>query len=86
MELTSRHIRPRARHKLSVAELDIGSRVMVNYNYDEPRCRGYWYDATVTAKHVTRTAKQLTVTVYIGYLSLSLSLSLSVCLSVCMCS
>ena len=66
VQVTSRHIRPRACHKLHVADVAIGSRVMVNYNYDEPKSRGYWYDAVVTAKHVTRTVKQLTTTVFIG--------------------
>jgi len=77
VSVRSRHVRPRARHKLSLADLMPGSRVMVNYNYDEPRRRGYWYDAVVTAKQVTRTNRQLTATVYIGYDSAC------VCLSVC---
>ena len=77
VSVRSRHVRPRARHKLSLADLTPGSRVMVNYNYDEPRRRGYWYDAVVTAKQVTRTNRQLTATVYIGYDSAC------VCLSVC---
>jgi len=66
VDVTSRHIRPRARHKLCLSDITVGSRVLVNYNYDEPRTRGYWYDAVVTRKHVTRTVRQLTVTVFIG--------------------
>ena len=61
-----KYIRPRARHKLSLSEVQIGDRVMVNYNYDEPKCRGYWYDAVITGKRNTRTMKELTATVYIG--------------------
>jgi len=66
VEVTSRHIRPRARHKLCLADISVGSRVLVNYNYDEPNGRGYWYDAVVSGKHVTRTVKRLTATVFIG--------------------
>ena len=40
---------------------------MVNYNYDEPADRGYWYDAVVTEKRNTRTIKELICTVNIGY-------------------
>jgi len=91
VSVRSRHVRPRARHKLSLADLTPGSRVMVNYNYDEPRRRGYWYDAVVTDKQVTRTNRQLTATVYIGYDSdsslplstLGMTQPVSVCLSVC---
>jgi len=66
VDVTSRHIRPRARHKLSVADVAVSSHVLVNYNYDEPNSRGYWYDAVVTAKNVKRSVKQLTATVFIG--------------------
>lgn len=27
-----------------------GNKVMVNYNPDHPRERGFWYDATITRK------------------------------------
>lgn len=52
---------------MSLEDVDIGARVFVNYNYDEPSSRGYWYDAVVTKKKVTRTVKELFATVYIGY-------------------
>jgi len=67
VEVKSRHIRPRARHKIHVSDISIGDPVMVNYNYDKPKSRGYWYDAVVTGKHVKRSVKQLIVTVFIGY-------------------
>jgi len=67
VEVRSRHIRPRARHKIHVSDISIGDRVMVNYNYDEPKSRGYWYDAVVTGKHVKRSVKRLTATVFVGY-------------------
>jgi len=66
VELPVRHIRPRARHKLSLNDIAINDRIMVNYNYDEPDTRGYWYDAIVTGKRNTRTIKEVTATVYIG--------------------
>jgi len=66
IDITSRHIRLRARRKLPVADISVGSRVLVNYNYDEPTSRGYWYDAVITGKHVKRTVKQLKATVFIG--------------------
>lgn len=69
IEVTSCHIRPRSRHIISLEDVEIGSRVFVNYNYDEPTSRGYWYDAIVTSKKNTRTVHDLYATVYIGYLN-----------------
>ena len=66
IEVSSHHIRPRARHRLSLQQVDIGRRVFINYNYDEPDSRGYWYDAVVTNKKITRTIKEVHATVYIG--------------------
>ena len=64
--LTVLNIRPRARHKLPMDEIEVGQKVMVNYNYDEPDARGYWYDAIVTNKQSTRTIKTVECTVFIG--------------------
>jgi E3 ubiquitin-protein ligase UHRF1 len=64
--VSARHIRPRARHRVTLEDVEIGSRVFVNYNYDEPSERGYWYDAVVEKKRVTRTIKELYATVFIG--------------------
>lgn len=64
--MSARHIRPRARHRVTLEDVEIGSRVFVNYNYDEPSERGYWYDAVVEKKRVTRTIKELYATVFIG--------------------
>ena len=61
-----KNIRPRARHKIHLDDVQVGSRVMVNYNYDEPETRGYWYDAVVTGKRNTRTIKELNCTVFVG--------------------
>ncbi len=55
-------VRPRARVKLGSLELKAGQRIMVNYNYDEPEQRGYWYDAVVQRAD----RKNVTATVFIG--------------------
>lgn len=49
-ELTSSDIRPRARYRLQWDQLAVGSVVMVNYNADHPKERGFWYDACITRK------------------------------------
>ena len=49
-KLTSADIRPRARYRLQWDQLMIGNRVMVNYNSDRPKERGFWYDAVLTRK------------------------------------
>ena len=59
------NIRPRACAKLPLEHLKSGDMVMVNYNYDEPDTRGYWYDAKVISTRSTRTIKELICTVYI---------------------
>ena len=43
-------LRPRARYRMQWDQLAIGQTVMVNYNPDHPRLRGYWYDGTITRK------------------------------------
>ena len=61
------NIRPRAPAPgVGFESVCVGSRLMLNYNYDEPTARGYWYDAEVTKKRNTRTIKELIATVYIG--------------------
>lgn len=41
-------IRPRSRQLISLTSVKCGDIVMVNYNIDEPKSRGYWYDLKVT--------------------------------------
>ena len=48
--LTADNIRPRARSRMQWDQLTTGQLVMVNYNPDHPRQRGYWYDAEITRK------------------------------------
>lgn len=64
--LPSVSIRPRARVKIPFHDIKLGDKVMVNYNYDDPPARGYWYDAIVTKKRDTRTIKELSASVFIG--------------------
>lgn len=65
-EVTCNHLRPRACRKVSFADVAVGDKVMLNYNYDEPTKRGYWYDAEITSKKSSRTQKEIIATVYIG--------------------
>ena len=60
------NLRPRACVKLPLDRLKMSDLVMVNYNYDEPDTRGYWYDAKVISTRSTRTIKELICTVYVG--------------------
>lgn len=41
--------------------------MMANYNVDDPDLRGFWYDCIIKGKRNTRTIKELTATVFIGY-------------------
>ncbi len=66
VSLPCSNIRPRARHPKKFKDVEIGEAVMVNYNYEEPTDRGYWYDAVVTEKRNTRTIKELYCTIFIG--------------------
>ena len=66
VELSSKDIRPRARHLLPLERVKEGQMIMANFNYDEPECRGFWYDCLITKKKDTRTHKELRATVYLG--------------------
>ena len=48
--LTSADVRPRARYRMQWDQLNLGQKVMVNYNPDQPKERGFWYDAIITRK------------------------------------
>lgn len=65
-DIRSNHLRPRAKTIVKLSNVEIGQKLMVNYNYDEPDQRGYWYDCVVTGKRDTRTIKELTATVFLG--------------------
>ncbi|XP_077981473.1 E3 ubiquitin-protein ligase UHRF1-like [Glandiceps talaboti] len=65
-DLCSKYIRPRARTVLSWDDIEIGMKVMANYNSDQPAQRGYWYDVEITDKRGSRTYKELYGTVNMG--------------------
>ncbi|XP_028404851.1 E3 ubiquitin-protein ligase UHRF1-like [Dendronephthya gigantea] len=56
-KLHENNIRPRASLKLSWEDLNVGQVVMANYNTDEPKERGFWYDVEITRKEESSTRK-----------------------------
>ncbi|XP_053319571.1 E3 ubiquitin-protein ligase UHRF1 [Spea bombifrons] len=66
VQLSSRDVRARARTLIKWHELSVGQVVMVNYNPDEPKERGYWYDAEILKKRETRTIKEIYAKVLLG--------------------
>ncbi|XP_060037941.1 E3 ubiquitin-protein ligase UHRF1 isoform X2 [Erinaceus europaeus] len=64
--MASRDVRARARHVLPWAELQEGQEVMVNYNPDNVKERGFWYDGVIVRKKETRTTRELVANVSIG--------------------
>ena len=48
--LGEKDVRPRARKKIPYKTLEKGMIVMANYNCDEPKERGFWYDVQITRK------------------------------------
>lgn len=54
-----RFIRPRARRLISFDKLFIGQKVMINYNLEEPKEIGMWYDFTISKINVKRTFQKL---------------------------
>lgn len=60
-------VRPRARTLLKWDQLQVGMRVMVNYNLETPEERGFWFDAEVqTVNQTSRTSKELRVKILLG--------------------
>ena len=55
-------IRPRAKTFLKFVDLDLKQDIFVNYNIENPKERGFWYDAKVTGWKCTSTNKSLVVT------------------------
>ncbi|KAM5157640.1 E3 ubiquitin-protein ligase UHRF1 [Mantella aurantiaca] len=66
VQVAEKDVRPRARTKLRWEELRIGQVVMVNYNPDDPKEKGYWYDAEIQRKRETRTVKEVYAKVVMG--------------------
>ncbi|XP_048197885.1 E3 ubiquitin-protein ligase UHRF1 isoform X2 [Perognathus longimembris pacificus] len=69
--MNSRDVRARARTLLPWQELEVGQVVMLNYNPDLPKERGFWYDAEIVRKRETRTARELYAHVMLGDNSLN---------------
>ncbi|XP_076763687.1 ubiquitin-like with PHD and ring finger domains 1 [Xylocopa sonorina] len=59
-------VRPRARRLLQFDTLKLGQKVMVNYNVDDPKETGLWYDFTILKIDKKRRSKELTGTLHIG--------------------
>uniref|UniRef100_W5LQE1 E3 ubiquitin-protein ligase UHRF n=1 Tax=Astyanax mexicanus TaxID=7994 RepID=W5LQE1_ASTMX len=59
VQLLAKDVRPRARTVYQWHQLEAGMIVMVNYNPDEPKERGYWYDAEIQRKRETRTQREV---------------------------
>ncbi|XP_064424557.1 E3 ubiquitin-protein ligase UHRF1 [Latimeria chalumnae] len=66
VKLHGKDVRPRARTILQWHQLEVGQVVMVNYNPDEPKERGFWYDAEVLRKRETRTVKEIYSKILLG--------------------
>ncbi|XP_015221250.2 E3 ubiquitin-protein ligase UHRF1 isoform X2 [Lepisosteus oculatus] len=66
VKLSGKDVRPRARTVYQWHQLEVGMVVMVNYNPDEPKERGYWYDAQIQKKRETRTAREICAKILLG--------------------
>lgn len=64
--LLARDVRPRARTVYQWHQLESGMVVMVNYNPDDPKERGYWYDAEIQRKRETRTVREIYAKIILG--------------------
>jgi len=62
LKLKVEQIRPRATTLLKFVDLDLRQEIFVNFNLDNPKERGFWYDAKVTGWKCTSTNKSLVVT------------------------
>ncbi|XP_072761128.1 E3 ubiquitin-protein ligase UHRF1 [Anoplolepis gracilipes] len=61
------HIRPRARCLIPFNKLSVGQKIMINYNVDEPKEVGLWYDFTISNIENKRTLKELSGILHMGY-------------------
>uniref|UniRef100_A0A672J8F8 E3 ubiquitin-protein ligase UHRF n=1 Tax=Salarias fasciatus TaxID=181472 RepID=A0A672J8F8_SALFA len=67
VEIRPVHVRPRARTLLRWDQLEVGMRVMVNYNMETPDERGFWFDAEILSlNQASRTNKELRVNILLG--------------------
>lgn len=66
VQLSSKDVRARARTILEWHQLEVGQVVMVNYNPDEPKERGFWYDAEILRKRETKMSKEIYARILLG--------------------
>uniref|UniRef100_A0A8C5DEF4 E3 ubiquitin-protein ligase UHRF n=1 Tax=Gouania willdenowi TaxID=441366 RepID=A0A8C5DEF4_GOUWI len=66
IELLGKDVRPRARTVYQWHQLEPGMVVMVNYNPDDPKERGYWYDAEIQKRRETRTQREIHAKIILG--------------------
>uniref|UniRef100_A0A671UE37 E3 ubiquitin-protein ligase UHRF n=1 Tax=Sparus aurata TaxID=8175 RepID=A0A671UE37_SPAAU len=66
IQLLDKDVRPRARTVYQWHQLEPGMVVMVNYNPDDPKERGYWYDAEIQRKRETRTLREIYAKIILG--------------------
>uniref|UniRef100_A0AAQ5Y2E6 E3 ubiquitin-protein ligase UHRF n=1 Tax=Amphiprion ocellaris TaxID=80972 RepID=A0AAQ5Y2E6_AMPOC len=66
IQLLAKDVRPRARTVYQWHQLEPGMIVMLNYNPDEPKDRGYWYDAEIQKKRETRTLREIYAKIILG--------------------
>ncbi|XP_030075234.1 E3 ubiquitin-protein ligase UHRF1 isoform X1 [Microcaecilia unicolor] len=71
--LSGKDVRARARTLLKWDQLEVGQVAMVNYNPDEPKERGFWYDAEILRMRETRTIKEIYANILLGDAGDSLS-------------
>ncbi|XP_058800436.1 E3 ubiquitin-protein ligase UHRF1-like [Phymastichus coffea] len=70
-DIEEHSIRPRAWKALNFNDLDIGQKVMLNYNLEDPKEVGHWYDFTIKKIRNVKTLKELIGTIHIGNTSQS---------------
>ncbi|KAF3835243.1 hypothetical protein F7725_027801 [Dissostichus mawsoni] len=66
VQLLAKDVRPRARTVYQWHQLEPKMVVMVNFNPDDPKERGYWYDAEIQKKRETRTVKEIYAKILLG--------------------
>ncbi|NWR07649.1 UHRF1 ligase, partial [Paradoxornis webbianus] len=66
VQMSSSNVRARARTILKWHQLEVGQVVMVNYNPDEPKERGFWYDAEILQKRETKMTRELDAKILLG--------------------
>lgn len=65
-EVQLQEIRPHTSKILPFDELNAGDRVLMNYNVEYPKERGYWYDVLVKEKKTTRKGRDVIGDVSVG--------------------